>query len=501
MVLSLKDVLSDATFQKAAPVVRAGADSVDRTQVRWIHSSEVIDIAPLLSGGELLLTGGQSLAAATPEERRRYIQALAGRGVAALAVETGGVLKAVPQDLVAEAEAAGLPLIELTQVAPFVEIAEAINSLMVGQSVELMRRADLLSQQLASALAEGADLKQLLGILAGILPAHVTVYDRAGEMLERADPPNTDGPENGDGAALDFDIALRGGVAASLRLLPANGYDSAWYQTAGNRSAGILALALQHRLAPSLTDVAGTELLRSVASGIQGLRLVQLCKAAGMQPEAPFVALVARPEAAVQRWAPIEQCIRKSVRNVAVYVQQSDLMAVAGLPAESTRAARAALVRKLADGMAGQSVVVAVGPMGYGIGQASQSMAEARLTVELSPAGLNQGGVLDADDFAIERLALKDPDGAGGRQLVRELLGEVMEYDDAKGSRLLDTLAAWLASGCNTAQTARSLFLERQSLHSRLDRIFGLIGGDPRGTERLAGLHLAVRLARFLDRQ
>lgn len=500
MALSLKDVLADGSFRKAAPLVRACADAVEQTQVRWIHSSEVMDIAPLLSGGELLLAGGQSLAVATPEERRRYIKALASRGVAALAVETGGVLKTMPQDLVAEAEMARLPLIELTRVAPFVEMAEAVNSLMVGQSVELMRRADLLSQQLASALAEGAGLKQLLDILAEVLPAQVSVHDRTGELLERAEPPAAMEVDGG-AAALDFDIALRGGVAASLRLQPPGGHDSAWYQTAGTRSAGILALALQQRLAPSLTDVAGTELLRSVASNVQGIRLVQLCKAAGMDPGAPFVALVAQPDATVNRWAPVEQVIRRSVRKVVVYVQQSELVALAALPAEATLAAKVALVRKLADSMAGQQVVVAMGPVGNGISQASRSLAEARLTIGLSPVGLSEGAVLDADDFAIERLAFKEPDGAAARQLVRELVGELVDYDALKGSRLLETLAAWLASGCNTAQTARTLFLERQSMHSRLDRIFSMIGGDPRGTERLAGLHLAVRLARYLDQQ
>jgi len=31
-----------------------------------------------------------------------------------------------------------------------------------------------------------------------------------------------------------------------------------------------------------------------------------------------------------------------------------------------------------------------------------------------------------------------------------------------------------------------------------LEKIFELIGGDPRGTDRLAGLHLAARLGRYL---
>lgn len=498
MALTLGSVLEVSAFQKAAPVVRASAETVGTAQVRWIHSSEVMDIAPLLSGGELLLTGGQSLATASIEERASYIRALAARRVAALAVETGSVLAEMPQDLVEEAEAAGLPLIELTRVAPFVEIAEAVNSLLIGQSVELMRRADLLSQQLASALTEGSGLKQLLDILAATLPAQVSVYDRTGELIERSEPPGHEYPAREDSAPFDFDIALRGGVAASLRVQPANGQDASWYQMAGSRSGGILALALQQRLAPSLTDVAGTELLRSVNSGVRGVRLTQLCKAAGMEPEQPFVTVVARPEAAVHRWSPVEQCIRKSAHTVVVYVQQSELIALVALPAELTRSARSTLMRGLAGCVGNQHVVVAVGPVAAGISQAFLSMAEARLTIELSPVGTGPGTFLDADDFLIERLASKEPDPAAARELVEDLLGEVIRHDQVRNGRLLETLAAWLASGCNTARTARILFLERQSLHNRLDRIFALVGGDPRGTDRLAGLHLAVRLARYL---
>jgi purine catabolism regulator len=71
----------------------------------------------------------------------------------------------------------------------------------------------------------------------------------------------------------------------------------------------------------------------------------------------------------------------------------------------------------------------------------------------------------------------------------------VLEHDGRRNSQLLTTLATWLDSGCNTAQAARELHVERQSMHHRLQRIFELCGGDPRGTGRLAALHLATRLA------
>jgi sugar diacid utilization regulator len=39
---------------------------------------------------------------------------------------------------------------------------------------------------------------------------------------------------------------------------------------------------------------------------------------------------------------------------------------------------------------------------------------------------------------------------------------------------LVETLRVWLDSACNTAQAARELHVERQSMHHRLHRIFSL---------------------------
>ena len=105
--------------------------------------------------------------------------------------------------------------------------------------------------------------------------------------------------------------------------------------------------------------------------------------------------------------------------------------------------------------------------------------------------------MIDSEAFAVERLAVGSLDTEQRRNFVRQQLGALLDHDAQRNSRLLDTLATWLDSGCNTAQAARELHVERQSMHQRLQRIFELCGGDPRRTGRLAALHLATRLARL----
>ncbi len=72
MLPSLRDVLDLPAVRRGDPQVRAAAGHLDR-RVRWVHVSEVSDIASLLEGGELILTTGialpESAAGARPLRR------------------------------------------------------------------------------------------------------------------------------------------------------------------------------------------------------------------------------------------------------------------------------------------------------------------------------------------------------------------------------------------------------------------------------------------------
>ncbi|MCG2621011.1 helix-turn-helix domain-containing protein [Arthrobacter sp. I2-34] len=96
----------------------------------------------------------------------------------------------------------------------------------------------------------------------------------------------------------------------------------------------------------------------------------------------------------------------------------------------------------------------------------------------------------------MERLGARELSAPAVERLTQEVVGELLAYDRRRGTSLLETLDQWLTFGCNSTEAARALFLERQTMHNRLVRVFDLLGGDPRGTGKMAGLHLAVRLAR-----
>ncbi|QHK20851.1 PucR family transcriptional regulator [Pseudarthrobacter psychrotolerans] len=505
--------MKHSTLTPADPVIRAAAAVAAETQLRWIHSSEVLDIAPLLGGGELLLTGGQALVAATDKRRVGYIWELAERGVAALAIETGTDLPSIPLSMVAAAEAAGLPLIELRKVVPFVGVMEAINSLLVSESAAHLQQADRASHAMAVELAHGGSLDRILTVLADATGAEVVLTSNsgaplaialpAGHVAEAGSAPHADA-EQDSARTTHIDVSVRGIPSARLSLHSLAGGDVNLARIAGNRSVDILALALLQRMPPGLKEMAGAALIRAVDSGSQNWRLQQLAPAAGIPLAAQLVAVVIRSPGSRQLRTAVEQLLDRVGRHSASYADNEELLALAVLRTGKAQEDRSDILAGIRTLELPEGSISAVGPVASGISAAQWSLKEARLTLEVGaadeqrPAGPRlTGAVLDAEAFALERLAFHSLDAVQRTDFVRQQLGAIIEHDDQRHSALVETLRVWLDSGCNTAQAARELHLERQSMHQRLQRIFSLCGGDPRGTGRLAALHLATRLAAF----
>ena len=216
--MPLRDVLNDPTLADAHPVVLAGAGNLDRP-VTWVHTSEVLDIASLLRGGELLLVGGVSLATATADERRAYIRELAAVGAAGIALETGTSIPAVPEEMITEAERVGLTLIQLERVVRFVEVTQAVNGQLVNESVRRLQLADQVGHALATELAEGGETADLLTVLADEQARTAYSPPRPARSSPRQDPPIASAG-TGLTAPLSCPITSAGVTVAVLTMTP-----------------------------------------------------------------------------------------------------------------------------------------------------------------------------------------------------------------------------------------------------------------------------------------
>jgi len=526
----LGEILAHPALAAADPVVHPQGVVADAQPVRWVHSSEVLDIAPLLRGGELLLCGGITLATAAPAKRADYVRELAQRGVAALAIETGGALPEIPADMLQTAEEYGLPVVELRKVVPFVGVMQAINSMLVSESVGHLQQADAATRAMAAELAHGASLDKMLGVLAGITGSAVKLTSPWGVTMGSAVPEGwSDGVDahagegTGDddgsgpdahggfyavagGTVITVDIPVRGVLMGRLEVHVPDVADTALAQVAGERAVDILGLALLQHTPPGLHALAGAELMRAVLNSAPEWRLEQLAPGAGFPTDSPAVVAAIHAAAPQELRGAVENFLSSERIPCAAYLDDTELVVMIGLPCTETAGERRQLLESLQGLEGDHDAVIAVGPLADGVAEAAWSLAEARRALEVRQIRRRNASarrrhpsrglvVVDAQDTAVESLALTCLDASSREAFVSRQLRAVLDHDAQRQSQLLETLQVWLDSGCNTAQSARELHLERQSMHHRLQRIFELCGGDPRGTGRLAALHLAARMA------
>ena len=172
---------------------------VDRP-VSWVHVSELADPTPFLEGGELLLTTGLALPS-DDEGTRDYVRRLAGAGVVALGLGTGLSHAAVPERLVAAADAHALAVLEVPRATPFIAISRAVSAALAAEEYAAVARTSTVQQELTrAAVAPGAPAT-VVDRLARHLGGWALLVDAAGSPLEAA-------PHSARGRAGDLAAAV-----------------------------------------------------------------------------------------------------------------------------------------------------------------------------------------------------------------------------------------------------------------------------------------------------
>ncbi|MFC8502136.1 PucR family transcriptional regulator [Pedococcus sp. NPDC057267] len=495
MALALRDLLADPSLAASHPVVHAGAEALGRS-VRWVHTSEVLDVASLLRGGELLLVGGASLAEASEDVRRTYIAELAEGGAAGLALETGTRLPLVPPEMVDEAERRGFPIIELHGVVRFVEVTQSINSGLINESVRRLQLADRVSHALAAGLAEGAELPELAAILSRVAHATVRLTRPGGEPIAEAVHPSSLG--NGrHGEALTAPVTSAGVTVAILALVPTGDSDLLMLQAARERAPEALGLALLRWSPLSQLERETHEFITTLVRGARSpRRLLELADQLGIRAHTAWATVVGRV-GDDPRWAAgIDSALRRAGRRAVSELTHDRYTAVVAFDrTEPLSAARQRVLRDLRDTPLPPQVRITVGPGSRDVTTLGRCLREAELSLELGGEG-DRELVVDAGALAMDRFLSAVNRPAMTAEFVDEVLGDLLEHDRARGSDLFGTLAAYLRHAGHKTQTASALHLQRQTLYQRLERVMAILGHPDPSSDRWAAITVAVEVER-----
>lgn len=502
--LSLGEVLALDVVQRTQPRLLHGEVHLDRL-VRWVHTSELVQVATLLKGGELLLTGGLGLAEEGAAAQAAYVHQLADKQITALAIELGWSFDEIPESLVRAARERDLPLITLTNVVPFVEITEEIQRRIVHRQAQELRAHHEVQTVLNAALLREEGLSGVVHALAEVLGREIVLRSAAGEVVATA--------EMGNGSQGRFSsavVSVLGKEWGTLCVAEAAGSADPMVRAALVHGPTAVALTLLRtgRALPLRQRLTG-ELLEDLLAGRRVSRRDLEFRAEVLGLSLPY----RRPFAgfAVGEYLPEDDEIAVRAIEGAVAETGGGLVAEVGTtvlgvvvadggPTRAQARAQSLMdrvqARLLRYGSA-SSPRLALGPAVDGLALVGQSLADAQSTLTLAcELGTAQRAVT-ARGLAVDRLLAKLVGEPELRSLVEDELGELIRYDDAHGSNLLDTLWMFLVSGDSKAEVARSLHLRRQSVYQRLAKIERLVGGIE-DAERRVSLTLAMKANQLL---
>lgn len=495
MPMPLQDVLSDPTVAAAEPVVLAAAAQLGQL-VTWVHTSEVLDIAALLRGGELLLVGGVSLATASREERVTYVRELAERGAAGIAIETGSRLASVPTEMIEEADRVDLPLIQLRRVVRFVEVTQAVNGLLVNESVRRLQLADQVSHALALGLANGAELPQLLEILAAEAQADTKLTAPSGEVLAEVRVSAEEAPSPAAERSVVAPVNSAGVTVALLTLTPRPGTNLLLLDAALDRAPESLGLAMLRFRPLSRVERDTHELFQLARADPDQSprRFTEVAGRLGIGKHDAWVTTVARLGPGRTLITGIEAAVGRAGRTVISEIDQGRHTSVLALRLSGTTlaAARQSIIADLRSVALPPQVTVAVGPGTRSVHRISQCLRAAETTLDLTDDAHHV--VADAVALGVTRLvAALDRDDLVAA-FIDEQIGDLVAVDRERRTHLFDTLAVYLRHSGHKTGTAAALHLQRQSLYQRLDRIMVALAHPAPGSSRWAAITLAVEL-------
>lgn len=177
--LTVEEMLKLPLFQEAEIV--AGRNGIHRI-IRWTHIIEVTEIGQLLNGNEVILTTGV-VWRENEEMGRSFFSQLIEKGVAALCVELETYLTSIPDELIQMAEENDFPVIIFHGSVRFIDITHQINELLIESQYKMMSELETFSNQLNHLLLSGDAFHKILKLLHEYLNVQVVYLPAEGEPI------------------------------------------------------------------------------------------------------------------------------------------------------------------------------------------------------------------------------------------------------------------------------------------------------------------------------
>lgn len=519
-VVTVEQVLEMSVLRAARPEVLAGRSGLGR-QVRWVHTTELADIAPLLRGGDLVLSTGIAFPG-NDDGLEALARSLRDSAAAGLLIELGRRWASVPAALVSVCERLDLPLVALTREVRFAAVTQAVGERIVDEQLAELREAERVHDTFTALSMEEAGPTEILAAVQRLAGAAVVLEDEQHRVLDyRA------GPEDIAGFLADWQSRSRavdhpGRTAWDA----ANGWlvtrlgrrDKDWGRlivqapaaparrlaVVAERAASALAMhRLQDRHRDSLLRRTHHELLLGLLADPTDTDLLRRCELSGLPTEnREFVGLTIRPRLPLGGRSDPELSTMDDV--LAAVVHAAHGLRLSSLVCEIDRDVRVLLsfapsvnhervVEKLAERAADRhSVVVGAGRVVTRAGHIDRTLRESQHVVESVHTGTSGRLVHRLEDVHLRGLLTMLGDDERVHAFVTRELDVLEEHDERRGGDLIEVLRALLEHPTSKSGAAAAVHLSRAAFYDRLTKIERLLGVSLDDPDIRVSLHVAL---------
>ena len=123
-----------------------------------------------------------------------------------------------------------------------------------------------------------------------------------------------------------------------------------------------------------------------------------------------------------------------------------------------------------------------------------RSFTQAQEAIRASGSLCGAAGVHFYEDLIIYQLLSSGVESEKSMELYTLSIRSLVEYDHRNETNLVETLDCYFACNCNVSETAKALYIHRNTLIYRIDKIRSVLGRDLKDSEERLLLQLGLRI-------
>jgi purine catabolism regulator len=546
LILTVREALNRPLFRNAQ--LAAGEKGLNR-QIRWVHILEITHFEKLIHGQEMILTTGlgfnlDAVSSVT------FMEKLISQNASCLCIEIGPYFEQVSPELIELANHAGFPLILFPNTVRYVDITQDLHSLIINRHHKMLQELESISREFYRLTLHSQGTSNVLKLLHKSTQNQIIYRPLQGQPLffpalsalrQEAmlrfleEIPHM---ENQPGIKPSSAPDLREYEDCTLVLKPVGALEQTWahlIMSCPRKPQEYEYLLLESASLSIAQELLRTRYIEERKLFSENLWVDELIS--GRLTEEHQIKDLIGPDFKGMNELNLRICLieienlyenseipseneRESIRlHLSLIVRsafekhgfrplitlKNNRLAVIALDLKSKIPVKLRLMQSLEslqdiggddDRLKNLKLLTGIGKPYLHLKNAYTSYQEALQALSLSSCYSKP--VLFYEELGVFQLLLSLNDGKTLQTFVRHYLGPLIDHDLSKGSELLFTLKVYLDHDGSKQIAAQKLFIVRQSLYYRLEKMAELLGEDFMSVENRISIQVALRAYHLL---